>query len=274
MNKEYKLVLGVSLGIGIIFIIIVIAIIISSISNKFKKENYCVACEVEKKIKQPLVVDNRDNKETFLLVDTKDAKVTPQGTITAARLYTDGYIHNTSYDKIAAAIDNNSELKGDGVIGAGKGNNFNLQYQAQLEAENINANPTSVKSQTELEQISKHMNTNIGSDSDCMLTRSGANKGKIVLEPLGTAGVMDGYKQPERDRNHKIRMVSYAVHIPGFDIDTNNINEVCTSGGSWAKGFSPNTTVNIAIASGHSGEKSAIQPTQTEQAAETFSAIN
>ena len=269
MNEENKLILGVSLAIGIFIIIVIIAIIICAVVNK--KETYCPACEVEKKIKQPLVVDNTNNKETFLLVDPKDAKVTPQGTITAARLYTDGYIHNTSYDKIAAAIDNNSELKGDGVIGAGKGNNFNLQYQAQLEAENINNNPTSVKSQSELEQISKHMNTNIGSDSDCMLTRSGANKGKIVLEPLGTAGVMDGYKQPERDRNHKIRMVSYAVHIPGFDIDTNNINEVCTSGGSWAKGFSPNTTVNIAIASGHNGEKSAIQPTQTEQAAETFS---
>ena len=271
MDKEKKVIIGVSIFIGLFIAIIVIGIIIYAIKNTSEKETYCAACEIEKKNKQPLVVDKTNDKETFLLVDPKDAKVTPQGTITAARLYTDGYIHNTSYDKIAAAIDNNSELKGDGVIGAGKGNNFNIQYQAQLEAENINNNPTSVKSQSELEQISKHMNTNIGSDSDCMLTRSGVNKGKIVLEPLGTAGVMDGYKQPERDRNHKIRMVSYAVHIPGFDIDTNNINEVCTSGGSWAKGFSPNTTVNIAIASGHNGEKSAIQPTQTEQAAETFS---
>lgn len=267
---DNKIIIGLfCLILVIIFVIIIIVVCVST----SKKEKYCSACEVEKNLKRSKVIDNRgnDKKETFLILDTNTSKVTPLA-ITADRLYTDGYIpRNTSYDKIAAAIDNNEELKGDGVIGAGKGNNFNRQYEAQLEAETINNNPTSVKTQSELEQISKHMNTNIGSDSDCMLTRSGANKGKIVLEPLGTAGVMDGYKQPERDRNHKIRMVSYAVHVPGFDIDTNNINEACTSGGSWAKGFSPNTTVNIAIASGHNGEKSAIQPTQTERAAETFS---
>lgn len=262
---DNKIIIGVSCFVLLIIVVVIIIIICCANS---KKESFCKACEIESKIKQQ---NNNNQKETFLILDTNTSKVTPTA-IVSDRIYTDGYIpRNTSYDKIAAAIDNNTELKGDGVIGAGKGNNFNRQYEAQLEAETINNNPTSVKSQSELEQISKHMNTNIGSDSDCMLTRSGVNKGKIVLEPLGTAGVMDGYKQPERDRNHKIRMVSYAVHVPGFDIDTNRINDVCTDGASWAKGFSPSTTINIAVASGHNGEKSAIQPTHTEQTAKTFS---
>ena len=247
----------------IVVSVVIIGVVVYCACNK-KSESYC-PCEVEKDLRK----ERDKKKETFFAVDSREAKVTPLG-IAAPHIYTDGYIHNSSYDKITAAIDNNTPLSGEDIIGVGRGNNFDRQYEAQLEAEEINSNPTSVKSQSELEKISKKVNTNIGDDTDSMFNRAGANKGKLVLEPLGTAGVMDGYKQPERDRNHKIRMVSYAVPIQGFDMDTNRISDICMEGGSWAKGFSPNTTTNIAIAATDKNQKSALQPTQTEALAETF----
>ena len=249
---------------GIIIIVLMIVIIVLLVRGGDKKESYC-PCEVEKDLKK------EKTRETFFVTNSRDARVTPQGTIAAPRIFTDGHM-NSSFENVCKAIDNNKPLPTTGVVGAGKGNNFETQFDAWRKVQETSQNdPTSVKSQKELEEISKQVSANLGNDSDCMLSRAGATKAKIVLEPLGTAGVMDEYKTPERDRNHKIRMVSYAVQIPAFELDTNRINDSCTSGGSWAKGLSPSTTINIAVGGSSSNEKTAIAPTQTEQVATSFS---
>ena len=251
--------------IGVIILILIIVIIVLLVKDN-KNESYC-PCKYEKDLKKEF----EDKRETFFMTNAKDAKVTPQGTIAAPRIFTDGHM-NSSFENVCKAIDNNQPLPTNGVVGAGKGNNFETQFDAWRRVQESSTNdPTNVKSQKELEEISKQVSANLGSDSDCMLSRAGATKAKIVLEPLGTAGVMDEYKTPERDRNHKIRMVSYAVQIPAFELDTNRINDSCTSGGSWAKGLSPSTTMNIAVGSSSNTEKSAIAPTQTEQLATSFS---
>lgn len=261
---------------GIIILVIIVVVMI--IKSSSKKEKYC-PCELRKRYDESRRCESKtcdeiekpSYKETFFVTNAKDAKVTPQGTIAAPRIFTDGHM-NTSFENVCKAITENKQLPCTGVVGAGKGNNFSTQFDAWRQVQEAQtSDPTSVKTQKELEDISKQVSANLGSDHDCMLSRAGATKAKVVLEPLGTAGVMDEYKTPERDRNHKIRMVSYAVQIPAFELDTNRINDSCTSGGSWAKGLSPSTTMNIAIGSGRNDEKSAIAPTQTEQVATSFS---
>lgn len=272
----------------IIVIIVIIIIICVSTNNKDEKESFrkktCKTCgNDDRKIETyggkyktqfDKLQDNYNKtkqKEHFFATNTRDAKVTPQGTIAAPRIFTNGMM-DTSFDNVVKAIDNNQPLPCSGVVGAGKGNTFDTQYESWRTAQdNSNNDPTAVKNSEELEEISKQVSANLGNGQDCMLTRAGATKAKIVLEPLGTAGVMDEYKTPERDRNHKIRMVSYAIHIPGFELDTNRINDSCTSEGSWAKGFAPTATVNIAVAGSTQDESSVIAPTQTEAEVTSFS---
>lgn len=267
---EYKYyIIGVSVAIIALIIIIIVIVIIA----KSSKEKYC-SCHDELLTTNSKYTDEelkrlKESRETFVSTGGS-AFVNKQGDLEGAHLYTDMH-SNVPFSSLRNAVMNNKPIPVNETIGAGKGDNFDQQFQSWRATQEKDGNdPTAVKSMAEIEETSKSVSVNLGNDTSCMLTRAGASKAKIKLEPTGTAAVCSEYKTPERDRNHTIYQVNYLVEVPGFQMDTNRINDELTSNGSWAKNFSPNQTKNIAVAGATANEPSAIAPAG-ETIAETFS---
>lgn len=251
--------------IGKIILMILVLALFLGVIIYCAREKYSLNCECEKFDVIKKANDLKRAKETFLTSDF--AKLDSNGNLIGPRIFTDGYTSPQTFNSLAKAISNNEILPTNGAIGATKGDNFDLQYQSWKETQELENDPTKVKSMEEIDEISKRISSNMGNSSSCMLSRGGSSKAKIILDPLGTAGVMDEYKTPERDRNHKIRMVSYAVPVQGFDFDTNRISDELMSKGNWSKDFSPQNDGKIALADTNG---IVINDTNDEKIAETF----
>jgi hypothetical protein len=269
VSKYKYYIIGISAAIIALIVIIIIIVVVSN-SNK---EKYC-GCHDDilndnSKYTDEELKQLKESRETFVSTGGS-AFVNKQGDLEGAHLYTDMH-SSVPFSSLRNAVMNNKPIPVNETIGAGKGDNFDQQFQSwRVTQEKDGNDPTAVKSMAEIEETSKSVSVNLGNDTSCMLTRAGASKAKIKLEPTGTAAVCSEYKTPERDRNHTIYQVNYLVEVPGFQMDTNRINDELTSNGSWAKNFSPNQTKNIAVAGATANEPSAIAPAG-ETIAETFS---
>lgn len=209
-----------------------------------------------------------DKKESFLSIHSP-AKADDMGTITSGNgIFTDSTL-NKPYSEVLNAVKNNKDFNDNQVLGAREGDGFEAAYNSMMQLQAIDGGKTGVKDQAEMTKIAKQINAIDGNNTECIFNRAGATKARIKLEPMGTAGVCQQYT-PERDRNHEIRMVNNIIEVPGFDIDTNRIQDQFDSqgkyasrdgeldgksllSGSTAKMFSPNVPKSITVC-GHAGK--------------------
>lgn len=258
-------------------IVLVIILIIICLFNK-SKESYCSCSDSDStrvnQARQKIAsqMKNQQNKETFVSTGG-DAYVNRQGDITGTHVSSDMY-SKVPFSEIRNAVENNKPLPINEVVGAGRGDNFDLQFQTWRSAqEKEMSDPTSVKSMAEIEETSKSVSANLGNDSSCMLTRAGSSRAKIKYEPNGTIAVCSEYSTPERDKNHIIYTGSTLVDVPGYQMDTNRINDEITLGtNNLAKNFSPKNNKVISTAGGSVMDQTARGITNTEIPTETFSA--
>ena len=234
----------------ILFVIIIISVVIYIVISRDKKQ------------------EEDKPKETFLSIHGP-AKVDPMGAITAESIFTDSTLKQP-YDEVLNAVRENRTFNNNEVLGAGLGDGFDGAYNAMREIQNLQSDPTGVRSQEEMAKIHKQMNHIQANNGSCVFNRGGTTKAKLKLEPMGTAGVCQEYT-PERDRNHEIRMVRQIIDVPGYDIDTNRIQDQFDSQGKYfkaqdgeidgksiishsstAKMFSPNVP-KVITAAGHAG---------------------
>lgn len=186
-------------------------------------------------------------KENFFALGDR-AYVDEQGDIGGSRIMTNGLL-NQPYEEIKAAIQDNKPLKDNSTLGVARGDDLETAYSAYKAIQDVQENdPTAVRSSKEMADIAKQISAAQNNASSNILTRAGSSKAKIKMDPLGTVGVCDQYTTPERDRNHKIYSVAHAVHVPGFEIDTNRINQELTASPGWSKNFATNTISAISTA--------------------------
>jgi hypothetical protein len=211
--------------------------------------------------------------ESFTTVLTKESRVTDGGDIVAPRIFTDGYSPN-KIDLYKKAIMNGTEIDAEvpkQELAVKLGDNFAGVFDKHVEFVNNKEGDGTIKSNEELSELSKNIGVHSNS-SNFMMSRGGSGKAKLVLDPLGTAGVMDVDKLPERQKDHKIRMVSQMIHIPDFSIDSNNITEDITANRGWSKNLAPKTEQKIVLNGGTANESVSISVgTAGDQSVESFS---
>lgn len=211
-------------------------------------------------------------KENFLALGDR-AYIDAQGDIGGSRIMTNGML-NQPYDEIKASIQDNKPLKDNSALGVARGDDLESAYSAYKSILDIQENdPTAVRSTKEMADIAKQISATQNNSSSNILTRAGSSKAKIVMDPLGTVGVCDQYTTPERDRNHKIYSVAHAVHVPGFEIDTNRINQELTASPGWSKNFATTTISAISSAGAMEGAAKEAQQAGIVQS-ESFSNRN
>lgn len=211
----------------------------------------------------------QQTKENFFALGDR-AYVDEQGDIGGSRIMTNGLL-NQSYDEIKAAIQDNKPLKDNSTLGVSEGDGLETAYSAYKGIQEVQENdPTAVRSSKEMADIAKQISAAQNNSSSNILSRAGSSKAKIKMDPLGTVGVCDKYTTPERDRNHKIYSVAHAVYVPGFELDTNRINQELTSSPGWSKNFASNTISSISSVGSMEGAAKAAQQGGVVQT-ETFS---
>lgn len=211
----------------------------------------------------------QQTKENFFALGDR-AYVDEQGDIGGSRIMTNGLL-NQSYDEIKAAIQDNKPLKDNSTLGVSEGDGLETAYSAYKGIQEVQENdPTAVRSSKEMADIAKQISAAQNNSSSNILSRAGSSKAKIKMDPLGTVGVCDKYTTPERDRNHKIYSVAHAVYVPGFELDTNRINQELTSSPGWSKNFASNTISSISSVGSMEGAAKAAQQGGVIQT-ETFS---
>lgn len=220
---------------------------------------------------------NETPKESFTSIQTDTARIHSDGSIVAPKIFTDGY-SSTKIANYKNAIMNDSVLETDAPVqelAVRLGDNFSGVYDKHLSfVTNKKFDDGGVKSHDELSEMSKNIGVQSNA-STCMMSRGGAGRAKLVLDPLGTAGVMDEMKLPERQKDHKISMVSQLIHIPGYDIDTNNITEgIVSQRGGWSKDLAPKAEQKIAMNSGNVNETVVISTGVSGDQIESFSFAN
>lgn len=232
-----------------------------------------------------------EQKEGFLSIHGP-AKADGMGAITGESIYTDSTL-KMPYDEVLNAVKENRTFNDNEVLGAGFGDGFDGAYNAMREIQTLQSDPTGVRSQEEMAKVHKQMNHIQGNNGSCIFNRGGTTKAKLKLEPMGTAGVCQEYT-PERDRNHEIRMVRTIIDVPGYDLDTNRIQDQFDSQGKYFKAqdgeidgkqiighssvaqmFSPNVP-KVITAAGHAGnsipglQESPISESKNETLSESF----
>lgn len=275
-SKYGKIIIGAIIIIVVLVIIIIIVVLI--VKSDSSNEAYC-SCNSQdttddiEEVKEKLNDFKKkiDNRETFVSTGGS-AFVNKQGDIEGARVFSDMY-SKVPFGELRSAVENNKPFPANETLGAGKGDNFDLQFQQwRATQEKDSKDPCAVKTMAEIEETSKSVSANLGNDTSCMLTRAGSSRAKIKLEPNGTIAVCEEYSTPERDKNRTIYMGSYLVHVPGYQLDTNRINDEVVLGTSdLAKNFSPKDNKVISTASATATEATARGATNSEMIAETFS---
>lgn len=250
--------------------------IIDGVANLTKEQidnvvkDYKDSQESKQQSKQPQTT--QQSKENFLALGDR-AYIDAQGDIGGSRIMTNGML-NQPYDEIKASIQDNKPLKDNSALGVARGDDLESAYSAYKSILDIQENdPTAVRSTKEMADIAKQISATQNNSSSNILTRAGSSKAKIVMDPLGTVGVCDQYTTPERDRNHKIYSVAHAVHVPGFEIDTNRINQELTASPGWSKNFATTTISAISSAGAMEGAAKEAQQAGIVQS-ESFSSRN
>lgn len=175
-------------------------------------------------------------KEGFFSTGIESAKVNVMGTIEGPKLYTNGQLaHGLTYDEIVKGVNEGKHVTDHCVAGAGKGDGFEDVYQEYVKIQDQHdMNPTGVRSREEVDEITKSLNGNMNMAKHNLLTRAGAGKMKIKLDPNGTVGVMEDNARllPERDRNHTIYATNHVIHIPGYEMPYQDMYQSVSNGGS------------------------------------------
>lgn len=201
---------------------------------------------------------NMQQKETFFSLGEK-ALVNSQNVIEGARIHTNGILdNNVTYNDLVTNIQNNQVASDGAVAGASRGNDFADIWSAyQKTQDEHNLNPTSVRTPEEIDEITKDINMAQNLASNNYLSRGGANKGKIKLEPWNTVGVIDGkIDTPERDINHKIYSVNHCVPIKSYELDSFDVvKEFTKDGPGFAKSFADNNTKKVITGFGEDAAK-------------------
>lgn len=243
----------------VLIIIIIIITIILIASNNNKGENGTVGENVGESMSDN--ESSEENKEKFLALGDQ-AFIDNQGDISGSRILTNGLL-NQPYEDIKKSIQEGKPLDDVSTLGVGKGDSFENAYNSWKDIQDIQEKePVGVRSQKEMSDIAKQISSTQNNSESNIYTRAGSDKRKIVLDPLGTVGVCADYTTPERDRNHKIYSVAHAVHVPGFKMDTNRINQEFTESPGWSKNFSMNNADKVMATTNNnaSGEQSVVQP--------------
>lgn len=210
-----------------------------------------------------------ETKESFTSIDTMNAKAKAGNVIVGPKLFTDG-LTDVKFGRYVNAINAETMLEGDvsdQVAGASIGDNFGKAFENHMKYVNSKKEGGSVKTNEEIANISKTLGIQ-NNNTSCMLTRGGATRAKLYLDPLGTAGVMDEDTHTERDKDHTIRMVSNVVHVPSFQLDTNNIGRHIVEERRIAQSMNPKQTSTIKVASTNPDETVTVVAAQP--VAETF----
>lgn len=180
--------------------------------------------------------DNENLKEGFFNTGIESVSVNAMGNLEGPNMYTNGQLaHGLTYDKIVQGVKEGKQVSDHSVAGAGKGDGFEGIYQDYVKIQDQHdLNPTGVRSLEEIDEITKSLNGNTNLASHNLLTRAGAGKTKIKLDPNGTVGVMDdnARRLPERERNHTIYATGHVVPIQGYSLDYTDQYQNITNGGS------------------------------------------
>ena len=217
----------------------------------------------------PATEASGETKESFTSIDTMNAKAKAGNVIVGPKLFTDG-LTDVKFGRYVNAINAETMLEGDvsdQVAGASIGDNFGKAFENHMKYINSKKEGGSVKTNEEIANISKTLGIQ-NNNTSCMLTRGGATRAKLYLDPLGTAGVMDEDTHTERDKDHTIRMVSNVVHVPSFQLDTNNIGRHIVEERRIAQSMNPKQTSTIKVASTNPDETVTVVAAQP--VAETF----
>ena len=212
---------------------------------------------------QEQTAGNEEIKEGFFNTGLESTKVNAMGTIEGPTIFTDGQLAGgLTYDDIVKGVNEGKQVSDHCIAGAGKGDAFEDIYQEYVKIQDKHdMNPTGVRSQEEIDEITRSLNGNTNMAKHNILTRAGAGKKKIKLDPTGTVGVMEDNARllPERDRNHTIYATSHVIHIPGFETPFEDKYQAMTNGGSGfgkgmaaevsnvITGFGKNTAANSKI---------------------------
>ena len=205
--------------------------------------------------------------------------VDAMGDIAGPRVMTNGILTQDWDDVKKKVVDNTYLENTDEAIGSTKGNGFDDAYQAYKEVQDLQeSDDTGVRSPEHIEKINKQINTGLNNNGNNLISRGGATKARIMMNPLGTVGVLENGAAmcPERERNHKIYSVGHAVLLPSYDMSSNGAdvyaqftrtNEKQPTSG-WSKNFAP-TSNKIITTVGDETTDSAVITGQAE-AAESF----
>jgi hypothetical protein len=193
------------------------------------------------------VDDAQNSKEGFFNTGIESVSVNAMGNLEGPNIYTNGQLaHGLTYDKIVQMTKEGKHVSDQSVAGAGKGDGFEQIYQDYVKIQDQHdLNPTGVRSLEEIDEITKSLNSNTNLASHNLLTRAGAGKTKIKLDPNGTVGVMDdnARRLPERERNHTIYATGHVVPIQGYSLDYTDQYQNLTNGGS---GFGKAMASNVS----------------------------
>lgn len=203
--------------------------------------------KVDKEPETENEISDEPYKEGFFNTGIESVSVNAMGNLEGPTIYTNGQLgHGLTYDEIVKGVKEGKHVSDHVIAGAGKGDAFEDLYQDYVKIQDKHdMNPTGVRSQEEIDEITKSLNGNTNLAKHNILTRAGAGKMKIKLDPNGTVGVMEDNARllPERDRNHTIYATSHVVHIPGFELPYMDQYQNVSNGGS---GFGGAMSANVS----------------------------
>ena len=166
------------------------------------------------------------SKESFILT-SQTAHVSPiTGAIKGPGIMTDGMTRMDIND-IAKRVNSNGFVS-DGAIslGVGVGNGFDGAYNAHLDIQAIdNKAVQGYQTVSDLDTISRKINTNSNVAVNNLFTRAGSKPTKLSIAPNEIRAVIDEKYLPERDKNHKIVTVGTVVPVQGYDVNVERLGE-------------------------------------------------
>jgi hypothetical protein len=221
-------------------------------------------------------VEEEGLKEGFFNTGIESVSVNAMGNLEGPNMYTNGQLaHGLTYDKIVQGVKEGKQVSDHSVAGAGRGDGFEGIYQDYVKIQDQHdLNPTGVRSLEEIDEITKSLNGNTNLASHNLLTRAGAGKTKIKLDPNGTVGVMDdnARRLPERERNHTIYATGHVVPIQGYSLDYTDQYQNITNGGS---GFGKAMASDVSeVITGFGNNAAANSKILNDKTNESFSVSN
>ena len=209
-------------------------------------------------------------KEGFFNTGMQNVSVNAMGNLEGPTIYTDGALaHGRKWDEIVEAVKAGKHISDGSTAGAGRGDEFEGiwdKYKKIQDAHDMN--PTGVRSTEEIDEITKSLNGDSNLATHNLLTRAGAGKGKVILDPNGTVGVMEDNAKlvPERVRDRNIYATSTVIKIPAYSMDCVDFYHNMTNGGAGhATALSDTTDERVVGFGRNAATTSTIMPTKAEE---------